>query len=265
MSAQSPQSQLIIDRNEQNDSRLRDDPFRSTKTVDALKVNSISKRFGADFVLKSVSLTLRQRKVLALCGTSGCGKTTLIRIICGLLHFDGGQLEIGDTSVHHQSPYPKGLYGKVGVIFQDHNLFPHLTAIGNVTLALREFKRLSMKDAEERGMAELKRMGVESIAKRYPASLSGGERQRVAIARALTMDPLLLLLDEPTANLDPDRVDEVCDRVLELASSGTTMLLVTHNLECARQAASTFALLQDGNCLVSDDPAILEGVRSRLK
>ena len=114
-------------------------------------------------------------------------------------------------------------------------------------------------------MAELKRMGVESIAKRYPASLSGGERQRVAIARALTMDPLLLLLDEPTANLDPDRVDEVCDRVLELASSGTTMLLVTHNLECARQAASTFALLQDGNCLVSDDPAILEGVRSRLK
>jgi ABC-type polar amino acid transport system ATPase subunit len=151
----------------------------------------------------------------------------------------------------------------VGIVFQDHNLFPHLKAIDNVTLALREFKRIPPGQACDRGMAELERMGVASLAHRYPSTLSGGEKQRVAIARALAMDPLLLLLDEPTANLDPDRVDEVCDRVLELASSGTTMLMVTHNIECARQAAKTFAVLEGGTCQVSDDPSILDGLRRR--
>jgi ABC-type polar amino acid transport system ATPase subunit len=264
MPAQSEQRQHL-EPEPQNDPPVHRDIPSPEVIANALQIDSVSKHFGTSPVLNSVSLTLRQREVLALCGASGCGKTTLIRIICGLIHFDSGHLRIGSTSVPPQTPYPKELYGKVGVIFQDHNLFPHMTAIGNVTLALREFKRLSAKEAQERGMAELKRMGVDSIAQRYPASLSGGERQRIAIARALAMDPLLLLLDEPTANLDPDRVDEVCDRVLELASSGTTMLLVTHNLECARQAADTFALLQDGICLSSDDPAILEGIRCRLK
>lgn len=264
MPAQSEQRQHI-EPDPQNDPSVHRDIQTPEVIANALQVESVTKRFGAEAVLNGVSLKLRQREVLALCGASGCGKTTLIRIICGLVHFDDGHLRIGTTPVPPQTPYPKELYGKVGVIFQDHNLFPHMTAIGNVTLALREFKRLSVKEAQERGMAELKRMGVESIAQRYPASLSGGERQRVAIARALAMDPLLLLLDEPTANLDPDRVDEVCDRVLELASAGTTMLLVTHNLECARQAADTFALLQDGTCLISDDPAVLDGLRCRLK
>jgi ABC-type polar amino acid transport system ATPase subunit len=254
-----------IEPSPQNDPPVHPDIPIPEATVNALQINAVSKQFGARPVLDGVSLTLRQREVLALCGASGCGKTTLIRIICGLVHFDGGTLKIGTTPIQAQTPYPKELYGKVGVIFQDHNLFPHMTAIGNVTLALREFKHLSAKDAQERGMVELARMGVESIAQRYPASLSGGERQRVAIARALAMDPLLLLLDEPTANLDPDRVDEVCDRVLELASAGTTMLLVTHNLECARQAADTFAVLQDGTCLISDDPAVLDELRCRLK
>jgi ABC-type polar amino acid transport system ATPase subunit len=264
MPAQTEQQQHL-EPSPQNDPTVN---YRTPSTegiVNALQIESISKQFGAHAVLNGVSLMLRQREVLALCGASGCGKTTLIRIICGLVHFDSGTLKIGSTPIRAQTPYPRELYGKVGVIFQDHNLFPHITAIGNVTLALTEFKRLSVRDAHERGMAELERMGVESVAQRYPASLSGGERQRVAIARALAMDPLLLLLDEPTANLDPDRVDEVCDRVLELAEAGTTMLLVTHNLECARQAADTFAILQDGTCIISDDSAVLDGLRCRLK
>jgi polar amino acid transport system ATP-binding protein len=133
-----------------------------------------------------------------------------------------------------------------------------MTAIGNVTLALRECKRLPRRQVHERGMAELERMGVASVAKQYPATLSGGERQRVAIARALAVDPLVLLLDEPTAHLDPGRVDEVCERILELADAGTTMLVVTHNIEFARQAADTYAVLQNGTLRASDDPAILD-------
>jgi ABC-type polar amino acid transport system ATPase subunit len=236
---------------------------QSESILNVLRLDSVTKQYAMQPVLQGVSLRLRQREVLALCGASGCGKTTLLRVVCGLTRFDSGYLSVGSTTIRAAAPYPKGLYGRVGIVFQDHNLFPHLKAIDNVTLALREFKRMPPGQACDRGMAELERMGVASLAHRYPSTLSGGEKQRVAIARALAMDPLLLLLDEPTANLDPDRVDEVCDRVLELASSGTTMLMVTHNLKCARQAAKTFAVLEAGTCQVSDDPSILDGLRRR--
>ena len=229
----------------------------------ALRLEAVAKQFGGRRVLDGVSLMLRQREVLALCGASGCGKTTLIRIVAGLLPFDGGQLMIGSTPIAAELPYPVELYGRIGVIFQEHNLFPHMTAIGNVTLGLREFKRFPAREAHERGMVELERMGVAPLAERYPATLSGGERQRVAIARALAMDPFLLLLDEPTANLDPDRAEEVSERVLELADEGVTMLLITHNLEFARQVACAYAVLQAGACHVSQDPAILDLVRGR--
>jgi ABC-type polar amino acid transport system ATPase subunit len=230
-----------------------------------LQIDSLSKKYGDQTILASASLRLAQREVMALCGLSGCGKTTLIRIICGLIPFDSGNLKIGETLITKASPYPAMLYGKIGVVFQDHSLFPHMTAIENVLLALMEFKRMPAKHARERAMAELERMGVAELAKRYPASLSGGERQRVAIARSLAVDPLLLLLDEPTASLDPDRVEEVRDRILELADAGTTMLLATHHFEFARQAARSFALLKDGACHLSNDPAILENVRYRRR
>jgi glutamate transport system ATP-binding protein len=138
-----------------------------------------------------------------------------------------------------------------------------MTVIENVTLGLSAFKRLTRRLAAERGMAELERMGVLPLAQRYPATLSGGERQRVAIARALVMDPLLLLLDEPTANLDPDRVGDVCERIVGLATAGMTMILITHSIAFARQAANVFALLQDGSCRLSQTPEILDSLRSR--
>ena len=244
-------------------SALRRD--HSEQVADALHLDAIDKDFGGRRVLNGVSLTLRQRKVLALCGPSGCGKTTLLRIISGLLPFNAGHLRIGVTTIQAEANYPAALYGTVGMIFQEHNLFPHMTAIANVTLALREVRRMSLRQAHERGMAELDRMGAVALAGQYPSTLSGGEKQRVAIARALAMDPLFLLLDEPTANLDPDRVDEVRERVIELANAGTTMLLVTHNVQFAREAAKSFALLQGGVCHVSDDPAILEGLRAPRK
>jgi ABC-type polar amino acid transport system ATPase subunit len=230
-----------------------------------LQVESVCKQFGTRSLLKDVSLRLRHREVLALCGTSGCGKTTLLRIISGLSRFDSGRLIIGAETIAADPPYPAHLYGKIGMIFQEHNLFPHMTAIANVTLALRKVRRLPPREAHDRGMAELERMGVASLAERYPATFSGGERRRVAIARALAMDPLLLLLDEPTAHLDSDRVHEVCERVLELASAGTTMLLVTHNIEFAREAANTYAVLQNGMCCLSDDSFILDRLRHQRR
>jgi glutamate/aspartate transport system ATP-binding protein len=223
-----------------------------------LRLDEVSKQFGPQQVLHRVSLTLRQGEVLALCGASGSGKSTLIRIVSGLLPFDSGLCTVDGIAVHARQVYPARLYGSIGVIFQDANLFPHLTVLANVALGLRKFRRLPNRSARERGMFELDRMGVLPLADRYPATLSGGERQRVAIARALAMDPLLLLLDEPTANLDPGRVDEVCERIVALARTGTTMLLVTHSHEFARQAAKAFALLTDGVCTYSRDPACLD-------
>jgi len=225
---------------------------------DVLVIDSLHKRFGDHHVLQGASLRLRQRGVAALCGASGSGKTTLLRIVSGLTPFDSGRVVIGSTPINAGEPYPEGFYGRVGLIPQDHSLFPHLDAIGNVMLALRVVKHLSRKQARERGMAELERVGLQAQAAQYPATLSGGERQRVAIARALALDPLLLLLDEPTAHLDPDRVAELAERLIELAGSGVSMLLVTHNIALATRAAGSFALLQDGTCQLADSCAILD-------
>jgi ABC-type polar amino acid transport system ATPase subunit len=228
-----------------------------------LQLDGVIQHFGTRRILGGVSFKLRQRDVLAICGESGCGKTTLIRIVAGLLPFDAGQLMIDGSTIQAQQKYPSEIYGRIGVIFQDHNLFPHMTVIENVMLGLSAFKHLTRRLARERGMAELERMGVMPLAQRYPATLSGGERQRVAIARALVMDPLLLLLDEPTANLDPDRVGDVCERIVQLAAAGMTMILITHSIGFACQAANRFALLQDGVCRISETPEILDLLRSR--
>lgn len=226
-----------------------------------LQLDGVCKAFGTRRVLDRVSLRLNQGEVIALCGPSGAGKSTLIRIVAGLTPFDDGTCRVGNDLVRADRAYPAHLFGSIGVVFQDANLFPHLTVIQNVTLGLRKFKRLRSGPAMVRARAELDRMGVLALADRYPVTLSGGERQRVAIARSLAMDPVLLLLDEPTASLDPDRVDEVCDRLLSLARDGTTMILVTHAVHLARQIGEGFALLRDGICDYSQNPMILDQLR----
>jgi ABC-type polar amino acid transport system ATPase subunit len=202
-------------------------------------------------------LNLPARTVLVLSGVSGAGKTTLLRIITGLCGFDSGKLLIESSEISATNPYPRHLFGRIGFVSQSLGLFPHLTIIDNVTLALREYKRLARAAARTRALIELERLGVAQLAGQYPATLSGGESQRVAIARALALDPLALLLDEPTAHLDPERVDDFCRRVEELKSNGTSMLVVTHNLRFARQIADHFAILNNGVCHCSNSPAIL--------
>jgi ABC-type polar amino acid transport system ATPase subunit len=203
-------------------------------------------------------LEIDRGTVLALCGPSGAGKTTLIRILGGLIGFDAGRISMGNRSITEADAYPPELYGKIGLVFQDHNLFPHMTAVANVELALRRVRRLEPRAARDRAIAELDGLGLAGLADRYPSSLSGGERQRVAIARALAMDPLLLLLDEITSFLDPSLVGEVLSCILRLSQRGTTMLLVTHNLAFAKQAASRFGVLEGGGLTVSNQPEILD-------
>ncbi|MBI5722599.1 MAG: amino acid ABC transporter ATP-binding protein [Planctomycetes bacterium] len=223
-----------------------------------LRAEKLCKKFEDRVVLSDVSLEIDRGTVLALCGPSGAGKTTLIRILGGLIGFDAGCITLGDRSITEHDAYPPELYGQIGLVFQDHNLFPHMTAMENVELALRRVRRLGRREARDRAMAELEGMGLADLADRYPYSLSGGERQRVAIARALAMDPLLLLLDEITSFLDPSMVGEVLSCILRLAQRGTTMLLVTHNLAFARQAAGRFGVLEGGRLTVSDQPELLD-------
>lgn len=225
-----------------------------------LEVKKISKNYGDHQVLKSASFEIEEGTVFALCGPSGSGKTTLVRIISGLSGFDSGTLTLGKLSVSAKDSYPAALYGKIGVVFQEHSLFPHMTALENITLGLRKVRRLSRTSAVKRAMKELDKVMLTAKAAQYPSSLSGGERQRVAIARALAMDPLMLLLDEPTSGLDESRIGEVLRTIKNLAQTGTTMMLVTHNLRFAKQTGDRFGLLKDGEIEVSQDRSLLDSM-----
>ncbi|MCP4378805.1 MAG: amino acid ABC transporter ATP-binding protein [bacterium] len=223
-----------------------------------LNVSEICKSFGNIKVLDSVSLELESGTVMSLCGPSGCGKTTLIRVIAGLCGFDSGQMVVNNQDITPGGVYPQNLHGRVGVVFQEHNLMPHMTALQNVMLGLRHGLKLPRKEARDRAMAELDGMSLSGKASQYPASLSGGERQRVAIARSMATDPLVLLLDEPTSGLDSSLIGEVLGAIERLCNDGMTMLLVTHNLRFAKRAGSQFAVMHDGRVDVSSDPCVLD-------
>ena len=223
-----------------------------------LRVDNVCKSFGDQRVLEGVTLEIDKGMVFVLAGPSGGGKTTLARIVSGLIGFDAGQLTLGQDILPAGQAYPQRLYGQIGVVFQEHNLLPHMTALQNVELGLRYGRKLGAKESRERATHELAEVGLADKSKQYPATLSGGECQRVAIARALAMDPLVLLLDEPTTGLDPLRISGVLDSIARLSRSGTTMLLITHNLRFARHTGNRFAVLADGKIAVSDSPAVLD-------
>ncbi len=225
-----------------------------------LRVDKVSKSYGDHAVLDEVTFEIEKGMVFSLCGGSGSGKTTLVRIISGLLGFDSGRLELGEISVAAKEFYPDELYGKIGVVFQEHNLFPHMTALENIALGLRKVRKLKRAEANERAITELDKVMLVDKAAQYPCSLSGGERQRVAIARALAMDPLMLLLDEPTSGLDPSRIGDVLGIIRNLSDAGTTMMLVTHNLRFSKQTGDRFGLLEKGSLRVSDDPSLLDSM-----
>ncbi|MBL8895804.1 MAG: amino acid ABC transporter ATP-binding protein [Rhizobiales bacterium] len=211
-----------------------------------LEMRQVEKRFGFIEVLRGLDLMVDEHQVVCLIGPSGCGKSTLLRCINGLESIQGGEIRLENDRVSGPGVDINWLRREVGIVFQSFNLFPHMSVMENVTLAPIKVLGLEQKDAEERAMKLLTRIGLEAKAREYPDRLSGGQQQRVAIVRALAMEPKLLLLDEITSALDPELVSEVLNIVRDLARQGMTMLLATHEMGFAREVASKVCFLYGG-------------------
>ena len=228
-------------------------------------VRDVHKLFGDLHVLKGVDLTVQRGEVCVLLGPSGSGKSTLIRCIneleqisAGRLYVDGELMGLREVNgkLHRLSDKEIAAQrAKVGMVFQRFNLFPHMTALGNVVEAQRQVLRRTKADAEARAREELTKVGLADRMDHYPAQLSGGQQQRVAIARALAMDPQLMLFDEPTSALDPELVGEVLNVMKALADSGMTMIVVTHEVGFAREVADQVVFMDDGVIVESGTPA----------
>jgi polar amino acid transport system ATP-binding protein len=224
----------------------------------------VSKNFGTNRVLRGISLEVDRGEVLCIVGPSGSGKSTFLRCINHLERVDGGRLSVEGQLVGYRQKGDK-LYElklseaahqrqDIGMVFQRFNLFPHLTALENITLAPMRVKKQSKAAATARAMELLERVGLEDKGDAYPAHLSGGQQQRVAIARALAMDPKLMLFDEPTSALDPELVGEVLDVMKGLAKSGMTMIVVTHEMGFAREVADTMVFMDEGVVVEAGPP-----------
>ena len=214
-----------------------------------LKVDNVQKAFGSVTVLDGVNLVVNPGEVVSILGSSGSGKSTLIRCINGLERLNGGRITVDDFDVSKPKELAEARK-RSGTVFQLFNLYPHMTALQNVTLAPIEVLKLSKSEAETEGRALLASVGLGDRADAYPAQLSGGQRQRVGICRALAMKPRYLLLDEVTSALDPEMTSEVLDILAKLATGGTTMLFVTHEIEFARQISDRIVFLEKGKLLV---------------
>lgn len=235
----------------------------STETPMVL-AEAVSKSFGSNLVLKSISLEVKRGEVLCLVGPSGSGKSTFLRCInhletvnAGRLWVDGelvGYREQGDK-LYEMHPRDAAKQRRdIGMVFQRFNLFPHMTALENITEAPVGVAGVSKADAVKRGMELLERVGMQDFAKHYPTQLSGGQQQRVAIARALAMDPKLMLFDEPTSALDPELVGDVLDVMRSLAAQGMTMIVVTHEIGFAKSAADQVVFMDGGVVVETGDP-----------
>lgn len=223
-----------------------------------LRLESISKNLGGRQILDSVSLSINKGELKVLIGPSGAGKSTLLQSVNCLIMPDSGNIYLDGQRLDQSNKNSLRLFRqKVGMIFQDFNLFDHLTAIDNVAIALQKVHGFDKKAARSRAMAELERVGLESRATLYPAELSGGQKQRVAFARALAMDPEVILLDEPTSALDPELVGEVLAVIRDLARRGMTMLMATHQMDFARALANEILFMEKGRIIESGSPAKL--------
>ena len=224
-----------------------------------LTAKNLTKSYAKGILaLNKVSFTLDQGKVLVVMGPSGSGKSTLIRTINGLETFDKGELNVLGIKIRADSDERKiqKIRRRVGMVFQQFNLFPHLSILENITLAPIQAQKRNKKEAEEYGMYLLCQMGIESHAKKYPGQLSGGEQQRVAIARSLALKPELLLFDEPTSALDPERINEVLDAMRRLADQGMTMIVVTHEIKFAKEVSDQVLFIDSGKILEISPPEV---------
>jgi polar amino acid transport system ATP-binding protein len=211
-----------------------------------LGVSGLIKRFGPNTVIAGIDLDVKKGERIAVLGASGSGKSTLLRCLNFMEMPDAGTITLDGKVIGRRESELTLVRQRIGMVFQQFNLFPHMTALGNVMEGLRTVRRMSKPDAQARAEKELARVGLADKAANYPAHLSGGQKQRVAIARALAMDPELLLFDEPTSALDPELVGEVLGVIRSLAEEGRTMLLVTHELGFAYHVATRVIFLADG-------------------
>jgi glutamate transport system ATP-binding protein len=229
---------------------VRDDVTKQPLVV----MRGVNKHFGDLHVLKDIDLTVGKGEVVILIGPSGSGKSTLCRTINRLETFETGSITIDGVALPEEGKALAALRADVGMVFQSFNLFAHKTILENVTLGPIKVRKMSKADAEKKAMELLERVGIEHQATKYPAQLSGGQQQRVAIARSLAMDPKVMLFDEPTSALDPEMINEVLDVMVELARSGMTMIVVTHEMGFARKVANRVVFLSDGQIVEQAPP-----------
>lgn len=216
-----------------------------------LSVRGLVKSYGDRRILNGIDLDVAEHQVVVLIGASGSGKSTLLRCVDLLEDIDDGQIFLDGEDISDPRVDGDAARQKMGMVFQQFNLFPHMTVLDNVTLAPRVVHRRNRKEAEDKGRDLLARVGLADKAAAYPDKLSGGQQQRVAIARALAHDPRLLLLDEVTSALDPELVGEVLDLIAELAAAGRTIVMSTHEMGFARQVANTVCFLDGGTIIES--------------
>lgn len=238
---------MSTDQNMQQDALVQS-PATTQKgdTQPVLRLDNVRKSFGSTQVLRGISFDVKQHEVVALLGPSGSGKSTLMKCVNLLEQVDDGQIWLGSTDITDPRANQDRIRARIGVVFQQFNLFPHMSVLKNVTLAAIKVHHWSKDRAEARALELLDRICMRAKAKAYPDQLSGGQQQRVAIARALMTDPELLLLDEITSALDPMLVGEVLNMVAELKSQGTTILMATHEMSFAHDAADRVVLMRNG-------------------
>jgi glutamate/aspartate transport system ATP-binding protein len=211
-----------------------------------IEMKNVSKWYGSFQVLKNCTTQVSKGEVVVVCGPSGSGKSTLIKCVNGLEPFQEGDVVVDGISVSAKDTNLSKLRSRIGMVFQNFELFPHLTITQNLTLGQVKVLGRSQEEATERGLKLLDRVGLKAHAPKYPGQLSGGQQQRVAIARALSMDPIAMLFDEPTSALDPEMINEVLDVMVELAKEGMTMMVVTHEMGFANKVAHRVIFMDQG-------------------
>ena len=223
-------------------------------TQDAIEMIDVDKWFGDFQVLKGINLNVKPGDRVVICGPSGSGKSTVVRCINGLETHQRGVIKIGGVVQDGGAAALEAIRSEVGMVFQQFNLFPHLTVMENLVLGPMKARGMTRKDAEARAMKYLERVRIPEQAHKRPSQLSGGQQQRVAIARSLCMEPKVMLFDEPTSALDPEMISEVLDVIVELAEEGMTMVVVTHEMGFARKVADQMVFMDEGEIVETGTP-----------
>ncbi|TET64981.1 amino acid ABC transporter ATP-binding protein [Candidatus Aerophobetes bacterium] len=214
-----------------------------------INIKDVSKWYDEFQVLDKITEEIKRNQTVVICGPSGSGKSTLLRCINGLEYFQEGEIIVDGKSVQDPSTDIFKLRADIGMVFQHFELYPHMTAMDNISLAPRKVRKKSREDARAIAMKLLERVGIPEQAHKYPGELSGGQKQRVAIARALAMEPKVMLFDEPTSALDPEMIKEVLDVMIDLVKEGMTMIVVTHEMGFAREVADEIIFMDEGRII----------------